>query len=353
MKARTLFLFAILSALVLGSSTNSAQAVPAGEVADVPTILDVVATDKADRPVAGLQAEDFKVLDNKQQRSVISLRGVAGESAQADPPIQAFLLVDIVNSPFDTMATERKNIEDYLRQSGGHLPVPTSFVFLTDTELKYQGQPTRDANVLLDNLEKNPPPQRSAQPQAGFQEWVQMREKSLQALNGLALKLRDEPGRKLVIWISPGWQAFSNVSDQKSPKELEGLFNYIVGISTVLREARVTLYSVDPYGASRDLAMAGNTYYQEYMKGVLSPKQANNGDLMLQVIATQTGGKVLYGSNNIAKMIDQCFADAQAFYVLTFNAPHATHPNEYNGIQVQVNKPGLKVRAPTGFYAQP
>lgn len=352
MKARTLFLFSILSALVLGSRTNSAQAVPAG-AADVPTTLDVVVTDKEDRPVAGLQSGDFKVLDNKQQRSIIGLRPVAGETAEADPPVQAFLLVDIVNSPFDTMAAERKNIENYLRQSGGHLPVPTSFVFLTDTELKYQGQPTRDANVLLDNLEKNPPPQRSAQPQAGFQEWVQMREKSLQALNGLTLKLRDEPGRKLVIWISPGWDSFSNLSAQKSPKELETLFNYIVGISTVLREARITLYSVDPYGAPRDLAMAGNSEYGEFVKGVPSPKLANNGDLMLQVIATQTGGKVLYGSNNIAKMIDQCLADAQAFYVLTFNAPHATHPNEYNGIQVQVNKPGLKVRVRTGFYAQP
>ncbi|HEV2485251.1 MAG TPA: VWA domain-containing protein [Terracidiphilus sp.] len=333
--------------------TNAAQAVPAGAAADVPTTLDVVVTDKAERPVAGLQAADFKVLDNKQPRNVIGVRQVDGETPNADPPVQAFLLVDIVNSPFDTMATERKNIEDYLRQSGGHLPVPTSFVFLTETELKYQGQPTRDANVLQDNLEKNPTPQRSSQPQAGYQEWVQMREKSLQALNGLALKLRDEPGRKLVIWISPGWESFSNVSDQKSPKELDALFNYIVGISTVMREARITLYSVDPYGAPRDLAMAGNSYYMEYVKGVSSPKQTNNGDLMLQVIATQTGGKVLYGNNNIAKMIDQCLADAQAFYVLTFNAPHATHPNEYNGIQVQVNKPGLKARARTGFYAQP
>jgi VWFA-related protein len=91
----------------------------------------------------------------------------------------------------------------------------------------------------------------------------------------------------------------------------------------------------------------------EFVKGVSTPKQANNGNLMLQVLATQTGGKVLYGTNNIAKMLNQCLADAQEFYVLTFNAPHAAHPDEYNGIQVQVNKSGLKVRTRTGFYAQP
>lgn len=353
MKARNLFLLAILSGLILTPKQGAAQAAPTGAAAGVPTVMDVVVTDKSDRPVAGLQASDFKVLDNKQQRNVLSVRQVDGETPNADPPTKAYLLVDVVNSPFDTMATERKNIQDYLRQSGGKLPIPTSFIFFTNTDVKYQGQPTQDPNVLLDNLEKNPPPQRSAVPQAGYQEWVQMREKSLQALNGLALKLRDEPGRKLVIWISPGWQSFSNVSDQKSPKELEGLFSYIVGISSVLRDARITLYSVDPYGAPRDLAQAGNSYYMEYVKGVSNPKQANNGDLMLQAIATQTGGKVLYGTNNVAKMLDQCLADAQEFYVLSYDAAAAHQANEYHAVQIQVNKPGLKVRARTGFYAQP
>jgi VWFA-related protein len=352
MKARLLFLLAILSAFVLGPRTSAAQAVPA-PAAGIPTTFDVVVTDKSDRPVTGLQAADFKVLDNKEQRSVVESRMVAGESADADPPVQAILLVDMINTPFETLSNERKNIEDYLRQSGGHLAVPTSFVFLSETELKYQGEPTQDAKVLLANLENNPSLQRSFQPQGGMQQAVQMREKSLQALNEIGLKLNERRGRKLVIWISPGWEAFPNLSIQKSPKELEGLFNYIVGLSTLLREARITLYNVDPHGAQRDLARAGNAYYQEYVKGVPSPKQADNGDLFLQVIATQTGGKVLYGSNNIAKMIDQCLADAQAFYEVTINEPRATHANEYHAIQVQVNKPGLKARTRTGFYAQP
>jgi len=350
MKARTLFLVALLSGLILAPKLGAAQAAPA---AGTPTILDVVVTDKADRPVAGLQASDFKVLENKQPRNVIGVRQVDGESPKADPPIQAYLLVDIVNTPFDSIATERKNIADYLKQRNGHLPVPTSLVFLTEPELKFQGQPTLDANVLLDNLEKNPPPQRAFAPQAGYQEWAQMREKGLQALNGLALKLRDVPGRKMVIWISPGWEAFANVSDQKSPKELEALFNYIVGISTMLRESRITLYNIDPYGAPRDLAEAGNDYYKAFLNGVSVPKQANNGDLMLQVVAAQTGGKVIYGSNNLAKMLDQCMADAQEFYILSYDAAPAKAANEYHGVQVQVNKPGLKVRTRTGFYAQP
>jgi VWFA-related protein len=350
MKARTLFLLALLSGLILAPKLGAAQAAPA---AGTPTILDVVVTDKADRPVAGLQASDFKVLENKQPRNVIGVRSVDGTASTAEPPVRAILLVDEINATFDTMSRERKALEDYLRQSNGHLAVPTSVVFLDETDLDFQGKPTRDPKVLLDNLQKNPNSQPLAQPEGGPEQYVQMREKSLQAMNGLALKLRDEPGRKLVIWISPGWQAFSTVNSQKSPKEFQALFDYIVGISTVLRDAHITLYSADPYGGARDLAYEGNTYYQQFVKGVASPKQVDNGDLMLQVMVTQTGGKVLYGSNNLAKMLDQCLADAQQFYVLSYGAQPARQANEYHGIQIQVNKPGLKVRSLTGFYAQP
>ncbi len=58
-------------------------------------------------------------------------------------------------------------------------------VFLTETDLKFQGKSSRDTKVLLDDLANNPNPQRLFQPQGGFQQGVQLREKSLEALNGL------------------------------------------------------------------------------------------------------------------------------------------------------------------------
>lgn len=350
MRVSPLFVSVLTVGLILVPGIGRAQSAGA---ASTPTLLDVVVTDKSDRPVAGLQAGDFKVTDNKQQRNVVSVREVDGETLKSDPPVEAVLLVDEINSPFEMMARERKDLENYLQQSSGPLPIPTSFVFLTDTELQYQGQPSRDPKVLLTNLEAHPNPQRAFQPQGGFQQGVQLREKSLQALNGLVLKLRDRPGRKLVIWISPGWEAFPNLSVQKSAKEMEGLFNYIVSINTLLRDARITLYSVDPFGAQRDLAEAGNRAYKPFAKGVASAKQADNGNLYLQVFATQTGGKVLYGSNNVAKMIDQCLADAQVFYVLGYEGEAAKTANEYHAVEIKVDKPGLKVRTLTGFYAQP
>jgi VWFA-related protein len=259
----------------------------------------------------------------------------------------------MINTPFELLSAERKDIVKFIQQAGPRLPVPTSFIFLTETELKYQGEPTRDPKILLQNLDNNPSLQRLNQPQGGYQQYAQLREKSLQALNEIAVKMSGKPGRKLIVWISPGWASFANVSDQKSPQELQMLFNFISGISTELRAARITLYNVEPHGVDRNMVWEGSPYYQEYLQGVPSPKQANNADLSLQVIAVQTGGKVLYGSNDIAKLIDQCLADSRAFYVVTFDAPRSTKPNEYHSLEVKVDKPGLKARTRTGYYTQP
>jgi hypothetical protein len=62
---------------------------------------------------------------------------------------------------------------------------------------------------------------------------------------------------------------------------------------------------------------------------------------------------VLYGSNNIGKMIDQCLSDAQVFYEVTYSAAHARQGNEFHAVQVTVDKPGLKSRTRYGYYAQP
>jgi VWFA-related protein len=343
----TFFTAFVWTPMVIAAQNASGQAQP-GSVT-----LDVVVTDKSGKPVRGLEAQDFKVLDNKEPHSIMSFHAVEGASVDADPPVEAILLVDMINTEFGTLADERRNITEYLRQKGGHLALPTSFIFLTDQGLKFQEQPTHDPNVLLANLENNPTSQRAFPQTEGFQAYIQMREKSLQALDGLAVKLSQKPGRKVVIWISPGWQAFSGASNQKSAKEWQDLFNFIAGISTELRQARITLYSVDPRGANQIQGINTDFTYKDFLKGVASPKQADNGDLLLQVIAAQTGGQVVFGSNNTARMIDQCLVDAEAYYVLTFNSPSADRANEYHGIQVQVDKPGLKVRTLTGYYAQP
>ena len=76
-------------------------------------------------------------------------------------------------------------------------------------------------------------------------------------------------------------------------------------------------------------------------------------DLSLQVLAVQTGGRVLNSSNDITAAITTCTADADAFYVLSFEAPRADHADEYHSLAVTVDRPGVTSRTRTGYYAQP
>jgi VWFA-related protein len=326
---------------------------PGSGTASRAIILDVVVTDKSGRPVAGLQPQDFTLFDNKQPRNILSFYSADGIAAKADGPALAFLLVDEINSSFNSIANTRQQLVKYLQQNGGHLAVPMSFIFLTDTRAEVQNQSTRDGNALIAYLDDDATRLLGPRRLGGLYNAEERWQRSLRALDLLSAVMSKRPGRKLIIWISPGWPAFSGFEWLKTQKDRQGLFDYVAGISTALREARITLCSVDPQGVPRGEFNERNFLYRDFLKGVASAKQVDHGDLFLQVLATQTGGQVLFGSYDIASLIDRCAADANAYYVLSFNPPPASHPNEYRGIEIQINKPGLKARTRTGYYAQP
>jgi hypothetical protein len=79
--------------------------------------------------------------------------------------------------------------------------------------------------------------------------------------------------------------------------------------------------------------------------------------LALAVLAVQSGGLVLNGSNDLpaamANEIAQSAGDARSFYVLTFQAAQAEHANEYHNLQVKIDQPGVTARTRTGYYARP
>jgi len=175
---------------------------------------------------------------------------------------------------------------------------------------------------------------------------------SLKTLTSLVAYEGTRPGRKLMIWFSPGWPMLSGPNIQFSNKAEQHFFNSVVAASSGLRQARVTLYSIDPLGIA-DAGGVRTFYYEEFLKGVASARRAQPGNLALQVLAVQSGGRVLNSTNDLTAAIADCAADADAFYVLSFDAARADRANEYHAVQVTVAKPGIKARTRTGYYAQP
>jgi VWFA-related protein len=218
--------------------------------------------------------------------------------------------------------------------------------------LKLPQSPTRDGNALLTYLEQNEPALRSVTRSQGFYGAEDRTSLSLRALGRLAEYEEPRPGRKIVIWVSPGWPLISGVYVQLSNKQQQGLFQSIVDMSTQLRLARVALYSLDPLGTN-DSGGFRTFYYEQFLKGRTSAKQVQIGDLALQVISRQSGGRVLNSNNDVAGEIQRSVADGNTYYVLIFEAPQADGPDDYHAIEVKLSPPVLKAQTRMGYYIQP
>lgn len=338
------FLLALLSTAALSNPQQSPRSKPGGS----PIYLDVVVTRKSGPPVSGLEQQDFTLIDNKLPQTITSFRALGGTAGR----VEVLVVVDAVNVDYEKVAYVRQEIEKFLRADGGHLPQPTALAFFTDQGTQIQEGLTTDGNALSTALDKYAVGLRTIRRTSQYA-GADRFNLSMQALRELATREAQRPGRKIILWVSPGWPLLSGPGavELLDSKEQQELFANIVTFSTQLLQARITLYGVDPLGATESELRAN--YYEEFVKGVKEPSQVVPGNLALQVIATQSGGLALDFNNDVAAMLRQCLADTQAYYELSFDAPEADKPDEYHQLEVKVAKPGLTARTRRGYYAQP
>jgi VWFA-related protein len=312
--------------------------------------LDVAVTGKAGKPVSGLQRSDFTLLDNKQPQKILSFRAMDGTKA-AGPPVEVVLLVDEVNTPFIGVASVRAAIVKFLGQNGGKLARPVSVVMLSDSGTTARTAPSQDGNALIADLNRAEFGLRTIRKNEQMYAAADQQRLSIQALGQLAANEMPKPGRKLVVWISPGWPLFLGSSMDMATSDLKQVFGSVVALSDALLRARITLYDVDPIGAAEgEMRMSD---FQQFFKGVRKFDQVQLGDLGLQPLAYRSGGRILNASNDIAGQIATCVADGIAFYEIGFDGMPGDGPNEYHELELKVDKPKLTVRAPSGYYAQP
>jgi len=312
--------------------------------------LDVVVNDKSGNPVSGLEQQNFTVLDNKQPQKILSFEAIRGSSAE--DRLETVLVLDAANIGFSRVAYAREEIEKFLRQDGGKLARPLSIDLLSDSGLSIQSTASTDGNALIAYINQHQTGLRTTRRSQGFYGATDRVQLSIRALGQLAEYEEKRPGRKIVVWVSPGWPMLSGPNVQLTSKEQQNLFNTVVAISTELRQSRITLYAVDPLGTA-DAGGFRTFYYEDFLKGVTAPNNVQIGDLALQVLAYQSGGRVLNSSNNVAGEIERCIRDTNTYYVLSYDPPPADGPNDYHAIEVKLDKPQLKAQTRSGYYAQP
>jgi VWFA-related protein len=309
--------------------------------------LDVVVGPKSGPPVGDLQKQDFTVFDNNSPQAITSFAAVTGRQA----PVEVILVIDAINIDAREIGYERIQIDKFLRAEGGHLAYPVALAVATDTGVKLAENFSSDGNALSVAMDRDQIGLRDIGRSAGFYGATERLQYSLEALNQLTVSEAPHPGRKILLWVSPGWPLLTGPNVELDSKQQDQIFAQIVAISTRLRQARFTLYSVNPLGAGESVFRG--TYYEEFLKGVSKPSQVNLGNLGLQVLAIQSGGLELDYNNDLAGLLQKCISDVAPYYEISFPAPAAERPDEYHRIEIKIAKPGLTARTRQGYYAQP
>lgn len=312
--------------------------------------LDVVVSDATGKPATGLEPWDFKLLDDGRPQKIMSFHAYDGAISKPDPAVEVILVMDMANLPFQQVAFVRDQVAKYLRADDGELKQPTVLIVLNDAGIRVQPRATTDENAeagVVQQIKGSVQPINSAMGGEGSLERLQL---SVRQLEAIAENETPRPGRKLVIWVGPGWPMLTRADMQTySEKDQRRYFDGIVELSTRLREARVALYSVSPM---TDVTQYNNTY-RDYLKGVKSANEADTANLALKVLAIESGGAVMGPDNDVVAQINRCVADANTFYRISFNPAPAEHVDEYHNLKVVIDKPGVTARTNTGYYNEP
>jgi VWFA-related protein len=308
--------------------------------------LDVVVTDKSGQSITGLQQQDFTLLDNKEPQSVTSFTEVNGRQA----PVEVIVVIDAVNASFQNVAFERGQIDQFLRSEGGNLAYPAAIAVSTDKGAQVVAGFLADGNALSATLDKTDIGIRDLGRAAGYYGAAERLQISLTSLHEIVGSAARRPGRKIIIWISPGWPLMSGPRTVLDQKQQQQWFANIVGLSTEMRRGEVTIYSIDPVGAGSLMADAA---YRSYLKGVTKPGQVELGDLGLPVLAVQSGGVAFGFTNGIADRLHKCVTETVPYYEISFDPPAASKRDEYHQIEIKMAKPGLNARTRQGYYGEP
>jgi len=315
--------------------------------------LDVTVHDEKGSPVSGLAASDFTLLENDKQDKILSFRAFDEVAKTTDAPVKLILFLDTINLSSEQISVAQREVAKFLRQNGGRLAQPVSLFWLADSGLWVppQAQPSVDGNGLAAGLEHSGKLRliwsTNRTESAGASVSSSLNLLPLRAFSLIAADQRQQAGRKLLVWIGPDRTMGTGGG--------ENLFDTIVWFSTLLREARISLYSLSlGKTAERPIQYFQPGYiYKAYVKGVEEARQAILIDLDRKVLALQSGGQAMDPSLDLASQINRCIANLGTWYELAFDAQPADRPDEYHKLRVQVSKAGLTASTNTGFYDQP
>ena len=198
--------------------------------------LDVLVKDQSGMPIPGIPQQFFTVLDNGQPQKLVSFKQV--DIKNNPDAVHVLIVVDMINTDYHSVTWGREQLAEYLKQEGGSLHNPTSIAAITEDGLKIMNASTTDGNQLQAEFRKIGTDLRPVTQAAGWAGLEQLWSQSIEQFNEILAVERTRPGRKLVLFISPGWPMMGGIGSEEDLNQRQADFNTIVGMTDTIRDAR-------------------------------------------------------------------------------------------------------------------
>ena len=169
---------------------------------------------------------------------------------------------------------------------------------------------------------------------------------TMAALRQIAAHVANIPGRKNLVWLTANLP-FSGAA-----------------MAHVLSPANIAVYPIDARGllpqAFMVMADIPGTADADDVSGASGhwdnmPAQSSQpiGIPTMQKLADETGGQAFVNTNDITGAIRKAVEDSEATYTLGFYIDKDSLDGKFHEIKVDVNRKGLTVRYPKGYFAFP
>ncbi|CAN5520009.1 hypothetical protein BH10ACI4_BH10ACI4_01600 [soil metagenome] len=316
-------------------------------------VLDVVVTDAKGNVVTDLKKEDFSVTEAKEPQTVLNFEPANAHPLPPNATINStgeldalaprapvnIILLDEFNTRFEDMAFARYSLKKFLEKQPDKLTTPTMLLAVSLQNFTVLQDYTQNKQAVISALDHH----FVAFPwQAHQQAWLSERfTTAFSTLMRVAQATVGHPGHKNMIWIGRGFPAlnFANLQVDAASR----VDNAVQLCVNALRDARVTLYSIDPAGLQ-----VNNTY-----GSAAEFSDPFGGNYQFNRLAKATGGKALFGRNDVDAEIGTSVRDGASFYTLTYRPTNTdVNPQKFRKIQVTLNRPGLVATTREGYYIQ-
>ena len=265
-------------------------------------LIPVAVSDPLNRPVTGLEKENFRLYEDKQERKITTF-------SMEDEPVAVGLVFDTSGSMGDKLRQSRMAAHTFFRTSN-----PEDEFFLVEFDssprlaVPLTGNPGAIENQLVFTRSKG----------------------STALLDGLMLALHEmrksKKNKKALLVISDGGDNNSRYTEAE--------------IKSVLAETDCLVYAVGVFETN----MAGR-----------APEEAGGADLLAK-IAESTGGRLYAASaQELPDIAQKIGVDLRNRYVLGYSPPSQQRDGRYHRVQVVVvpprGLPPLRAHWRVGYYA--